>query len=530
MAGNNTNGDDHINMGSPESDSRQNILLDAEENYSTEEWPTSLGPFRAMDEALQCPICKELLNAAMSLPCIHSFCSLCIRQHLLLKMRCPSCSKEVDGLHALKNNRVLDDLVSQLKSIRKDYMQKLILITSDQFVQRDLSPTSNLPLSVNVKAPLSPSDLGQETSLSDTPSRSQKRRLNELESSRTHSAKSDHHDDEDDFEAVSTAHSSKLALRPTRSVSGRTTRSALRSLSDRTKMPLSAVSVVEGASVAQNTHSVLAASAGDDVPLNEYQPQGDSVVSCPICSKSLVARLLNSHLDYECGKSSRENSTGATIQRSSPKSSKSIVFSASQSSLSSPLSKTVGKGSISKPSGSAKLSCFFKESHIVVPDMPELQRTPKAYQPYSLLNDAKIKKMLKNDGLNTSGSRKRLVDRHTEWTTRYNANLDSRTPVSDDALRNSLVEWDRVKNQDDLQRHDTSFRGSSTHQTTPQSQLAVEAHLEKYQSKFDALVNEVRARKIERKSKELLLQEKGEEDGVSAMRDRSDVFIDGLEG
>ncbi|KAJ1340186.1 DNA repair protein rad18 [Batrachochytrium salamandrivorans] len=425
---------------------------------------------------------------------------------------------------------VLDDLVSQLKSIRKDYMQKLILITSDQFVQRDLSPTSNLPLSVNVKAPLSPSDPGQETSLSDTPSRSQKRRLNELESSRTHSAKSDHHDDEDDFEAVSTAHSSTLALRPTRSVSGRTTRSALRSLSDRTKMPLSAVSVVEGASVAQNTHSVLAASAGDDVPLNEYQPQGDSVVSCPICSKSLVARLLNSHLDYECGKSSRENSTGATIQRSSPKSSKSIVFSASQSSLSSPLSKTVGKGSISKPSGSAKLSCFFKESHIVVPDMPELQRTPKAYQPYSLLNDAKIKKMLKNDGLNTSGSRKRLVDRHTEWTTRYNANLDSRTPVSDDALRNSLVEWDRVKNQDDLQRHDTSFRGSSTHQTTPQSQLAVEAHLEKYQSKFDALVNEVRARKIERKSKELLLQEKGEEDGVSAMRDRSDVFIDGLEG
>ena len=35
------------------------------------------------DLSMRCPICKELFNAPVSLyPCLHSFCSLCVRDHL----------------------------------------------------------------------------------------------------------------------------------------------------------------------------------------------------------------------------------------------------------------------------------------------------------------------------------------------------------------------------------------------------------------------------------------------------------------
>jgi E3 ubiquitin-protein ligase RAD18 len=64
---------------------------------------------------LKCSICKDYFNAAMSLPCSHTFCSKCIRVHLSSKSNCPSCLKEVKGIFELRNDRVVDSIVAIVK-------------------------------------------------------------------------------------------------------------------------------------------------------------------------------------------------------------------------------------------------------------------------------------------------------------------------------------------------------------------------------------------------------------------------------
>ena len=61
--------------------------------------------FSEMQEVLSCPICKDYFSSSLSLPCSHTFCSLCIRRSLSSKMECPGCRCTVGGLHELRNDR-----------------------------------------------------------------------------------------------------------------------------------------------------------------------------------------------------------------------------------------------------------------------------------------------------------------------------------------------------------------------------------------------------------------------------------------
>jgi E3 ubiquitin-protein ligase RAD18 len=88
---------------------------------------------RALDMAIRCPVCKEVVNNPVMTPCGHSFCSLvgsccrcialglmcaqCIRSALCATPECPSCREKcTEGL--LKRNTMLAEVVQAYNSAR----------------------------------------------------------------------------------------------------------------------------------------------------------------------------------------------------------------------------------------------------------------------------------------------------------------------------------------------------------------------------------------------------------------------------
>ncbi|XP_033823217.2 E3 ubiquitin-protein ligase RAD18 isoform X1 [Periophthalmus magnuspinnatus] len=80
--------------------------------------PTSLAPLKNVETLLRCPICFDFLNITMMTKCSHNFCSLCIRKFLSYKLQCPVCNRETIE-QDLRNNRLLDDLVSSFQAARQ---------------------------------------------------------------------------------------------------------------------------------------------------------------------------------------------------------------------------------------------------------------------------------------------------------------------------------------------------------------------------------------------------------------------------
>lgn len=72
---------------------------------------------RALHEALQCPICWEILDTPTTLPCGHSYCSDCIEGavHAMDAWQCPLCKKYF-CLEAIKLNYTLHNACCAIKS------------------------------------------------------------------------------------------------------------------------------------------------------------------------------------------------------------------------------------------------------------------------------------------------------------------------------------------------------------------------------------------------------------------------------
>ncbi|TMS19627.1 E3 ubiquitin-protein ligase RAD18 [Larimichthys crocea] len=80
--------------------------------------PAELAGLKDVDALLRCPICFDFLNISMMTKCSHNFCSLCIRKFLSYKLQCPLCNTQTTE-QDLRNNRLLDDLVSTFKATRQ---------------------------------------------------------------------------------------------------------------------------------------------------------------------------------------------------------------------------------------------------------------------------------------------------------------------------------------------------------------------------------------------------------------------------
>jgi hypothetical protein len=73
---------------------------------------------------------------------------------------------------------------------------------------------------------------------------------------------------------------------------------------------------------------------------------------------------------------------------------------------------------------------------------PPMEPLPKLT--YSFLKDNKLRQKLRELGISDSGSRKLLEERHAEWITIWNANLDSAHPKSKSELLVDLNTWERA--------------------------------------------------------------------------------------
>lgn len=118
-------------------------------NLNEADLPPNLTCLKNVDTILRCPICFEFLSIAMMTKCSHNFCSLCIRKFLSYKLQCPVCNSPTTE-QDLRNNRILDDLVTNFKSASS--CQTLIL-TRLQYPGR---PRPHLSSVKNLDGPRAP--------------------------------------------------------------------------------------------------------------------------------------------------------------------------------------------------------------------------------------------------------------------------------------------------------------------------------------------------------------------------------------
>ncbi|KAJ3040004.1 E3 ubiquitin-protein ligase rad18 [Rhizophlyctis rosea] len=142
------------------------------------------------------------------------------------------------------------------------------------------------------------------------------------------------------------------------------------------------------------------------------------------------------------------------------------------------------------------------------------KRRPKPSVVYAQENEKSLRKRLKDDSLPTTGTKATLIRRHQEWLKRYNANLDARFPLSDDAIRREVVEWERtVGSGGGSSFGSLSFGGAvghaagggtgggmgGAHEDTPEDRMAREEHKRSYDVAYRELIEGMRRRREERR-------------------------------
>ncbi|GEQ69346.1 hypothetical protein JCM33374_g3017 [Metschnikowia sp. JCM 33374] len=89
-------------------------------DFEPSDWKNTKIPRLAQLDSLQrCLICKDFLKAPVITSCNHTFCSQCIRQHLMSVNRCPLCKTEQFESN-LKRVILLEELVLCFQSLRDD--------------------------------------------------------------------------------------------------------------------------------------------------------------------------------------------------------------------------------------------------------------------------------------------------------------------------------------------------------------------------------------------------------------------------
>lgn len=92
-------------------------------NFEASDWKTTKLPKLSQLDSLQrCLICKDFLRAPVSTSCNHTFCSQCIREHLLKENLCPLCKSEQFESN-LKRDILLEEIVQCFQSLRDDLIE-----------------------------------------------------------------------------------------------------------------------------------------------------------------------------------------------------------------------------------------------------------------------------------------------------------------------------------------------------------------------------------------------------------------------
>lgn len=92
-------------------------------NFEASDWKsTKLPKLSQLDSLQRCLICKDFLRAPVSTSCNHTFCSQCIREHLLKENLCPLCKSEQFESN-LKRDILLEEIVQCFQSLRDELIE-----------------------------------------------------------------------------------------------------------------------------------------------------------------------------------------------------------------------------------------------------------------------------------------------------------------------------------------------------------------------------------------------------------------------
>ncbi|UZJ55291.1 hypothetical protein CBS101457_004611 [Exobasidium rhododendri] len=153
--------------------------------------------------------------------------------------------------------------------------------------------------------------------------------------------------------------------------------------------------------------------------------QASDMVECPICNYTFTLVALNQHMDKGCNPGDPEPSPR---ERGLPTASAKV--------------NVGGSSWFQRPNPNAK-------SGIPSTNGVGARKKKLARPNYTFVKDADVKRMLDEFKLSTSGSKDKLIDRHRQWVTLYNANLDASEKVqkNDIRLRREMAEWERSQEE-----------------------------------------------------------------------------------
>lgn len=93
--------------------------------FEPSDWKSTRVPkLMQLDSLQRCLICKDFLRAPVMTSCNHTFCSQCVRQHLMTNSLCPLCKTEQFESN-LKRNILLEEIVSCYQGLRQDLISSL---------------------------------------------------------------------------------------------------------------------------------------------------------------------------------------------------------------------------------------------------------------------------------------------------------------------------------------------------------------------------------------------------------------------
>ncbi|KAI9350822.1 hypothetical protein BDR26DRAFT_1003637 [Obelidium mucronatum] len=129
----------------------------------------------------------------------------------------------------------------------------------------------------------------------------------------------------------------------------------------------------------------------------------------------------------------------------------------------------------------------------IMPSKSTETRRPKPGVAYDTLKDAQIRKILKDDGLRTTGDKATLKKRHKEFTLLHNANLDTLNPLPQSAIMAKMALWEQTHGElsggkGNMAAGMGAVAAFTGHSITPQGQERDRKHMEQYADEFRALI------------------------------------------
>ncbi|GLB35428.1 hypothetical protein LshimejAT787_0209930 [Lyophyllum shimeji] len=169
-----------------------------------------------------------------------------------------------------------------------------------------------------------------------------------------------------------------------------------------------------------------------ELPNANQDPRPDDLVQCPLCTKRVKYKRINQHMDKGCKDTPPDSTTSGW-------------------------NKLMAKPSKGKKNASRDTS-----------DDEDNIRLPKAS--YATLKDKKLKEMLVEQGLSTTGDRNQWIQRHQRWVMIYNANLDrsSKHRKTKQELRKELKKWEDEK----VRKKKTTVEDTAAHEKRHKGEFA----------------------------------------------------------